>query len=167
MLGLCTFTAPREADRKRRLRKVGDDNNKNNSERERHHVELSRALKNAMFTKWEKEHCEDFHDTLKVLSSIEYFVPFQPLDEKALKQIANAQLEYRSKYLIKNEFVSSMLATLSSSKGLRCDLPQSNAVKQRLNVNLIWDDLVLAFIARESEFEGDPLIEGGKKSNRL
>ena len=152
-----------EADRKRRLRKVGDDNNKNNSERERHHVELSRALKNAMFTKWEKEHCEDFHDTLKVLSSIEYFVPFQPLDEKALKQIANAQLEYRSKYLIKNEFVSSMLATLSSSKGLRCDLPQSNAVKQRLNVNLIWDDLVLAFIARESEFEGEFAIEGGKE----
>ena len=152
-----------EADRKRRLRKVGDDNNKNNSERERHHVELSRALKNAMFTKWEKEHCEDFHDTLKVLSSIEYFVPFQPLDEKALKQIANAQLEYRSKYLIKNEFVSSMLATLSSSKGLRGDLPQSNAIKQRLNVNLIWDDLVLAFVARESEFEGEFAIEGGKE----
>ena len=48
-----------EADRKRRLSKVGDvDKNKNKnylkSERERHHVELSRALKNAMFTKWEK-----------------------------------------------------------------------------------------------------------------
>ena len=56
-----------------------------------------------------------------------------------------------------------MLATLSSSKGLRGDLPQSNAIKQRLNVNLIWDDLVLAFIARESEFEGEFAIEGGKE----
>jgi len=165
-----------EADRKRRsLSKVGDvDKNKNKnylkSERERHHVELSRALKNAMFTKWEKEHCEDFHDTVKVLSSIEYFVPFQPLDEDALKQIANAHLEYRSKYLIENEFVSSMLTTLSSSSSSResptssvASLPQMDAIKRRVNVTLSWDDRLLSFLARESEFEGEFAIEGGKE----
>ena len=165
-----------EADRKRRsLSKVGDvDKNKNKnylkSERERHHVELSRALKNAMFTKWEKEHCEDFHDTVKVLSSIEYFVPFQPLDEDALKQIANAHLEYRSNYLIENEFVSSMLTTLSSSSSSResptssvASLPQMDAIKRRVNVTLSWDDRLLSFLARESEFEGEFAIEGGKE----
>lgn len=165
-----------EADRKRRsLSKVGDvDKNKNKnylkSARERHHVELSRALKNAMFTKWEKEHCEDFHDTVKVLSSIEYFVPFQPLDEDALKQIANAHLEYRSKYLIENEFVSSMLTTLSSSSSSResptsnvASLPQMDAIKRRVNVTLSWDDRLLSFLARESEFEGEFAIEGGKE----
>ena len=164
-----------EADRKRRLSKVGDvDKNKNKnylkSERERHHVELSRALKNAMFTKWEKEHCEDFHDTVKVLSSIEYFVPFQPLDEDALKQIANAHLEYRSNYLIENEFISSMLTTLSSSSSSResptssvASLPQMDAIKRRVNVTLSWDDRLLSFLARESEFEGEFAIEGGKE----
>lgn len=165
-----------EADRKRRsLSKVGDvDKNKNKnylkSERERHHVELSRALKNAMFTKWEKEHCEDFHDTVKVLSSIEYFVPFQPLDEDALKQIANAHLEYRSNYLIENEFVSSMITTLSSSSSSResptnsvASLPQMDAIKRRVNVTLSWDDRLLSFLARESEFEGEFAIEGGKE----
>ena len=165
-----------EADRKRRsLSKVGDvDKNKDknylNSERERHHVELSRALKNAMFTKWEKEHCEDFHDTVKVLSSIEYFVPFQPLDEDALKEIANAHLEYRSNYLIENEFVSSMLTTLSSSSSSResptssvASLPQMDAIKRRVNVTLSWDDRFLSFLARESEFEGELAIEGGKE----
>ena len=157
-----------EADRKRRL---GDESKKRDSEREGgNHVELSRALKNAMFTKWEKEHCEDFHDTVKVLSSIEYFVPFQPLDEDALKQIANAHLEYRSNYLIENEFISSMLTTLSSSSSSResptssvASLPQMDAIKRRVNVTLSWDDRLLSFLARESEFEGEFAIEGGKE----
>jgi len=157
-----------EADRKRRL---GDESKKRDSEREGgNHVELSRALKNAMFTKWEKEHCEDFHDTVKVLSSIEYFVPFQPLDEDALKQIANAHLEYRSKYLIENEFISSMLTRLvskpSSAKvpgNTAAVLPSINAIKRRVNVTLRWDDSLLAFLARESEFEGEFAIEGGKE----
>jgi len=152
-----------EADRKRRL---GDASKKSDSERERggNHVELSRALKNAMFTKWEKEHCEDFHDTVKVLSSIEYFVPFQPLDEDALKQIANAHLEYRSKYFIENEFISSMLTTLASKPSSNAvALPSTDAIKRRINVTLRWDDSLLAFLARESEFEGEFAIEGGKE----
>jgi hypothetical protein len=152
-----------EADRKRRL---GDASKKSDSERERggNHVELSRALKNAMFTKWEKEHCEDFHDTVKVLSSIEYFVPFQPLDEDALKQIANAHLEYRSKYFIENEFISSMLTTLASKPSSNAvALPSVDAIKRRINVTLRWDDSLLAFLARESEFEGEFAIEGGKE----
>jgi hypothetical protein len=152
-----------EADRKRRL---GDASKKSDSEPERggNHVELSRALKNAMFTKWEKEHCEDFHDTVKVLSSIEYFVPFQPLDEDALKQIANAHLEYRSKYFIENEFISSMLTTLASKPSSNAvALPSVDAIKRRINVTLRWDDSLLAFLARESEFEGEFAIEGGKE----
>ena len=166
--------AAAEADRRRSKEALG---NANKSERERSNVELSRALKNAMFTKWENEHCEDFHDTVKVLSSIEYFVPFQPLDEDALKQIANAQLEFRAKNLIMKEFLERMFSDLSTRaskkegesvlSSIMSDEKEKikliHLMKKRIHVALKWDDSVLTHVARESEFEGDFAIEGGKE----
>ena len=172
--GFVQIHAAAEADRRRSKEALG---NANKSERERSNVELSRALKNAMFTKWENEHCEDFHDTVKVLSSIEYFVPFQPLDEDALKQIANAQLEFRAKNLIMKEFLERMFSDLSTRaskkegesvlSSIMSDEKEKikliHLMKKRIHVALKWDDSVLTYVARESEFEGDFAIEGGKE----
>ena len=38
-----------------------------------------------------------------------------------------------------------------------------DAIKRRVNVTLSWDDRLLSFLARESEFEGEFAIEGGKE----
>jgi ATP-dependent Clp protease ATP-binding subunit ClpA len=101
---------------------------------------MHRALKDVVYQAWSRDGCEDAIDTQKLLSSVDVFVPFLPLERSHVRGVADMQLRERRKIgIARGDFLS-----------------------------LEWDDAVLDLLTDKCEFERGPdgvlySVEGAKE----
>lgn len=97
-----------------------------------------RELKDLVFTRWAAESCESRADTLKMVSLVDFFLPFFPLERVHVERLFELRLRAKSDEL----------------------------AAKRLG-NLTWDQAVVTFLTDRVEFGGDYPIEGGKEVGTL
>ncbi|WPT12885.1 Torsin-1A [Picochlorum sp. SENEW3] len=98
---------------------------------------VQRALKNMVFTMWQKQKCEGFSDSQKLLRNIDFFLPFYPLEKKHIEKLFAMRLD--------------SFAETALSHG---------AV-------LTYNTSLVDFLANRVEFDGRYPIEGGKEVNTV
>lgn len=100
--------------------------------------EAQRALKDMVFQVWQQQGCEDFSDSQKLLRSIDFFLPFYPLEKEHIVLLFKKALD---KYgvLASEEFYNSR------------------------NVTLKYGPKIIDYLVDKVEFDGKYPIEGGKE----
>lgn len=100
--------------------------------------EAQRALKDMVFQVWQQQKCEDFSDSQKLLRSIDFFLPFYPLEKKHIELLFRKALDgYRDSAV--KEF------------------------KDMGNVTLDYTSESINYLVDKVEFDGKYPIEGGKE----
>lgn len=99
--------------------------------------EAQRALKDMVFQVWQQQGCEDFSDSQKLLRSIDFFLPFYPLEKKHLEILFRKTL---------NGFQASAWKEFGTG-----------------NVTLEYGLDIVEFLIDKVEFDGKYPIEGGKE----
>lgn len=57
------------------------------------------VLRDVVFAQWRASHCESYHDTLKLMSLIDLFLPYLPLQRQHLPQLVHLALQERQHLL--------------------------------------------------------------------
>lgn len=71
----------------------------------RHDINMDaaqRALKDMVFTMWQNQKCEEFSDSQKLIRSIDFFLPFYPLEKQHIEALFRMKLDEYSKRAGKN-----------------------------------------------------------------
>jgi ATP-dependent Clp protease ATP-binding subunit ClpA len=97
-------------------------------------VLAQRTLKDLVFEKWAAQECEGRSDTLKMVGSVDFFLPFFPLERGHVRQLFEMRLEERSAELRR--------------QGL---------------AGVVWGEEVIDFLVDKVDFEDGYPIEGGKE----
>lgn len=100
--------------------------------------EAQRALKDMVFQVWQQQGCEDFSDSQKLLRSIDFFLPFYPLEKIHIEKLFRKKLD-GLRYSAAEEF-----------KGIG-------------NVTLVYTPDIIEYLVNKVEFDGKYPIEGGKE----
>lgn len=100
--------------------------------------QAQKELKDMVFKWWTMQKCEDFSDTQKLMRSIDFFLPFYPLERSHITQLFKMKLDALSKQ--------------SEQAGYG---------------KIHYGDQVLSFLAGKVEFDGQYPIEGGKETNTV
>lgn len=61
--------------------------------------DAQRALKDLIFSTWAAEGCESRTDTLKMVSLVDFFLPFLPLERRHVAQLFGMRLEDAARHL--------------------------------------------------------------------
>eukprot|EP00879_Flechtneria_rotunda_P003365 GHRR01003593.1.p1 GENE.GHRR01003593.1~~GHRR01003593.1.p1 ORF type:complete len:369 (+),score=124.57 GHRR01003593.1:1009-2115(+) len=91
-----------------------------------------RVLRDAVFAQWRASQCESFEDTAKLMSLIDAFLPYLPLERHHMPQLVQLALQERRELL------------------------------QQRRVALEWQERVPPFLAGKVEFSGDYPLDGAK-----
>jgi hypothetical protein len=92
-----------------------------------------RALKEVIFSHWQRGACEGFEDTLKFTALVDFYLPYFPLERAHVTELTQRALHARA-------------PALARDKGLRLE----------------WGRGVVEFLASKVEFAGDYPLEGAK-----
>lgn len=92
-----------------------------------------RALKEVIFSHWQRGACEGFEDTLKFTALVDFYLPYFPLERAHVIELTQRALQARA-------------PALARDKGLRLE----------------WGRGVVDFLASKVEFAGDYPLEGAK-----
>jgi ATP-dependent Clp protease ATP-binding subunit ClpA len=57
------------------------------------------VLRDVVFAQWRASQCESYHDTLKLMSLIDLFLPYLPLQRQHLPQLVHLALQERQHLL--------------------------------------------------------------------
>jgi len=98
---------------------------------------VQRALKDMVFTVWQKQQCEGFSDSQKLLRNIDFFLPFYPLERKHVEKLF----------------------------AMRLDLFGETALSH--GAVLTYNPSLIDFLVNKVEFDGRYPIEGGKEANTV
>lgn len=98
---------------------------------------VQRALKDMVFTMWQKQKCEGFSDSQKLLRNMDFFLPFYPLERKHIEKLFAMRL------------------------GSFAETALSHGAVLTYNTSLV------DFLANRVEFDGRYPIEGGKEVNTV
>lgn len=96
-----------------------------------------RALKDMVFTMWQKQQCEGFSDSQKLIRNIDFFLPFYPLEREHIEKLFRMRLD--------------SFAETAASHGAM----------------LTYNTSLIDFLADRVEFDGRYPIEGGKEVNTV
>lgn len=95
--------------------------------------EAERRLRDLVFTRWQGSQCEDYEDTLKMTSLIDFYLPYFPLERPHVAELTHRVLLQRGKELLAHK-----------------------------RVRLKWDDAVVQFLVGRVEFAGPYPMDGAK-----
>lgn len=98
-----------------------------------------KALRNAVFSAWRHSGCEEeFADTLKIISLIDFFLPFFPLEKDSVTELMKREV-----------------------KGWAAILWHEKHTAMR------WSHEVVEFLVNRVDFDGDFPLEGGKQARNV
>lgn len=93
-----------------------------------------RMLKDLVFENWDADGCEDRIDTIKMVSMVDFFLPYLPLEKVHIRKLFQMRLAEEAADLLKNFFA-----------------------------DLVWDDAVIDFLVSKVDFDEGYAMEGGKE----
>ena len=98
-----------------------------------------KVLRNAVFSSWRHSGCnEEYSDTLKIISLVDFFLPFFPLERDSVTELMRREL-----------------------KGWAAVLWHEKHTVMR------WDEGVVKFLVSKVDFDGDFPLEGGKQARNV
>jgi hypothetical protein len=98
-----------------------------------------KALRNAVFSAWRHSGCDEaYSDTLKIISLIDFFLPFFPLERDSVRELMRREV-----------------------KGWAAVLWHEKHTAMR------WGQEVVEFLVSRVDFDGDFPLEGGKQARNV
>lgn len=101
-------------------------------------VKAQQLLKDLVYLRWLSEKCEETADTLKMVSLVDFFLPFFPLERVHIEELFQKRIQYK----------------INSMKSQRV-IPKDCRIE--------WNKEVIDFLTNKVEFNGLYPIEGGKE----